>query len=95
MTLTSEKTFATTDIVEEKTRRDKKYFSIKNGKNKRIKFAKPFTEVPQIYAQAVNATGQTEVAQVLSVSTTGARIKFSSKSTWIGWWEATPQEDVV
>ena len=95
MAVGDKKVFATISIVEEKTRRDKKYFSIKNGKNKRIKFAKPFAEVPQIYAQAVNATGETEVAQVLNISTTGARIRFSTKSTWIGWWEATPHGDVV
>ena len=86
---------ATEAIVEAKTRRDKKYFSIKNGRNKRIKFAKPFTEVPQIYAQAVNSSGQTVVATVISVSTTNARIRFPSKDTWIGWWEAVPQEDVA
>lgn len=85
---------ATEDVVEEKTRRDKKYFSIKNGRNKRIRFAKPFTTVPQIYAQAVNSSGQTEIAEVINVSITQARIRFPTKDTWIGWWEATPMEDI-
>jgi len=95
VTLANEKTFATLEVVEKKSRRDKKYFRIKNGRNKRIKFAKPFSNVPQIYAQAINANGEMEVAEVVSVSETKARIKFSSRSTWIGWWEATPEEDVV
>jgi len=85
---------ATESSVEEKTRRDKKYFSIKNGMNKRIKFAKPFVSVPQIYAQAVNANGDTVVATVVTVSITKARIQFPTKSTWMGWWEAVPQEDL-
>ena len=89
------KVFATIDQVEEKTRRDRKYFSIKNGRNKRIKFAKPFVSAPQIHAQAVNSSGTTEVAEVVSVTVKKARIRFSTKDTWIGTWEATPYEDLV